>query len=157
MIPAAVLAQSSGGTIRGAITDSSGSVIQNTAVTMRRNTPSLGRPEQLPGQNKSGSAVPLQNADISGQDNNNDEVPDDLNNMARRRSRPEPPKALASDDMLSLRCAALLRRSGRKGDLVDPLSVVESTLKVFGVDKVSCHMQGEMEKFRWAYKRMSRL
>src|SRR5262249_36928386 len=54
----------------------------------RRNTPSLGRPEQLPGQNKSGSAVPLQSADISGQDDKNDEVsPDDLNNMARRRLR----------------------------------------------------------------------
>jgi hypothetical protein len=63
----------------------------------RRNTPSLGRPEKLPGQNKSGSAVPLQSADMSGQDNNNDEVsPDDLNNMARRRARPEPPKTLAS-------------------------------------------------------------
>ena len=61
----------------------------------RRNEPSLGRPEQLPEQNKSGSAVPLQSADISGQDNNNDEVsPDDLNNMAKR-SRPEPPKTIA--------------------------------------------------------------
>ena len=61
----------------------------------RRNTPSLGRPEQLPGQNKSGSAVPLQSADMSGQDNNNDEVsPDDLNNMVKRR--PEPPKTIAS-------------------------------------------------------------
>src|SRR6516162_4350645 len=63
----------------------------------RRNTPSLGRPEQLPGQNKSGSAVPLQSADVSGQDNNNDEVsPDDLNNMARRKLRPEQPKTIAS-------------------------------------------------------------
>src|SRR6516162_9076815 len=58
----------------------------------RRNTPSLGRPEQLPGQNKSGSAVPLQSADMSGQDLNDGEVsPDDLNNMARRKPRPEPP------------------------------------------------------------------
>ena len=63
----------------------------------RRNTPSLGRPEQLPEQNKTGSAVPLQSADLSGQDNNNDEVsPDDLNNMAKRRLHPEPPKTLAS-------------------------------------------------------------
>src|SRR5215471_10714298 len=63
----------------------------------RRNTPSLGRPEQLPGQEKGGSAVPLQSADMSGQDNNNDEVsPDDLNNMARRRLHSEPPKTLAS-------------------------------------------------------------
>jgi hypothetical protein len=63
---------------------------------VRRNTPSLGRPEQLPGQNKSGSGVPLQSADTSGQDNNNDEVsPDDLNNMARRKPRPEQPKTLA--------------------------------------------------------------
>jgi hypothetical protein len=62
----------------------------------RRNTPSLGRPEQLPGQNKSGSAVPLQSADMSGQDNDKDEVsPDDLNNMARRKPRPEPPKTIA--------------------------------------------------------------
>jgi hypothetical protein len=62
----------------------------------RRNTPSLGRPEQLPGQNKSGSAVPLQSADMSGQDNNSDEVsPDDLNNMAKRRFRSEPAKTLA--------------------------------------------------------------
>ena len=61
----------------------------------RRNTPSLGRPEQLPGQQKNGSAVPLQSADMSGQDNNNDEVsPDDLNNMVKRR--PEPPKTIAS-------------------------------------------------------------
>ena len=63
----------------------------------RRNTPSLGRPEQLPAQNKSGSAVPLQNADISGQDNDKDEVsPDDLNKMARRKLRPEQPKTIAS-------------------------------------------------------------
>jgi hypothetical protein len=61
----------------------------------RRNTPSLGRPEQLPGQTKSGSAVPLQSADMSGQDNNNDEVSaDDLNNMVKRRL--EPPKTIAS-------------------------------------------------------------
>ena len=67
----------------------------NRESVARRNEPSLGRPEQLPEQNKSGSAVPLQSADISGQDNNNDEVsPDDLNNMTKR-SRPEPPKTIA--------------------------------------------------------------
>jgi hypothetical protein len=61
----------------------------------RRNTPSLGRPEQLPGQKKDGSAVPLQSADMSGQDNNDEVSPDDLNNMARRKARPEPPKTIA--------------------------------------------------------------
>jgi hypothetical protein len=62
----------------------------------RRNTPSLGRPEQLPGQKQSGSAVPLQNADMSGQDNDKDEVsPDDLNKMAKRRLPSEQPKTLA--------------------------------------------------------------
>jgi len=47
----------------------------------RRNKPSLGRPEQPApaGQENRGSAVPLQSADMSGQDNNSDDVsPADL-------------------------------------------------------------------------------
>lgn len=63
----------------------------------RRNKPSFGRPEQAvpTGQQNHGSAVPLQSADMSGQDANNDDVsPDDVKNTARLRLHPQTVKNL---------------------------------------------------------------
>ena len=65
----------------------------------RRNKPSLGRPEQAAsrGQENHGSPVPLQSADMSGQQANSDEVsPDDVKNTARLRLHPQTVKNLES-------------------------------------------------------------
>ncbi len=62
----------------------------------RRNKPGLGRPEQIaPGQENRGSAIPLQSADMSGQQANSDEVsPDDIKNTARLRLHPQTARTL---------------------------------------------------------------
>lgn len=64
----------------------------------RRNKPSLGRPEQAATEQENrGSAIPLQSADMSGQQANSDEVsPDDINNTARLRLHPQTAKSLES-------------------------------------------------------------
>jgi hypothetical protein len=65
---------------------------KNKPAERRRTTPSLGRPEVAANAAVSGagSVTPLQSVDMTGQEGNGDQVgPDDVNNTARKRLRPE--------------------------------------------------------------------